>query len=57
MEQTRTTLDGIFGLGGGYLGVFIMGPGGRGVVERCLVSDGLWRLKSLSSSHRDRLGL
>lgn len=37
MEQTSRTLDGIFGLGEGYFGVFILGPAGRGVVERCLV--------------------
>lgn len=37
MEQTRRTLDGIFGLEGGYFGVFIIWPGGKGAVERCLV--------------------
>lgn len=49
-----------FGSGVAYFGVLIMGPGGKGAVERCLVPDGpwiYWRLKPLSPSHRDRLGL
>lgn len=59
-EQTGRMLDGIFGSGVAYFGVLIMGPGGKGAVKRCLVPDGpwiYWRLKPLSPSHRDRLGL